>query len=680
MSFLNPIFLLGLAALAAPILVHLVRRTRAQRVEFASLMFVRRVPQRTIRRRRLHNLLLLALRSLALLLIVLAFSRPYFTGGNAAEAGGSGRATVILLDTSFSMRYGQRFEQAKARARAILDQAGNGEQVALVTFGQGYEVLSRFTAETGKVRALIEGAQAGLSGTDYVQALRGTESLFKEAGQAEQRIILISDFQATGWNPAEASFRLSQNVKLVPMDVSEQPAPNLAIIDLNAQPLIYQQKYTDKLAARVANYSDEARESVRIEFQINDHTVEKRELKLAARDTQMIELTGFNLSEGVNRGVLIASDDTFPLDNRFYFTLRRQEQAKALVIETAVRGRGESFYLRNALTTGENLPFAWTVKSAGSVNPAELTEYRVIILNDAGGLNPALTAQLVRFVESGGGLVIAAGRHLEAEEFNQAFKAIAPATLGEAVQLRGEYVVMSEIKTDHPIFEIFQQSGRLAAARVFGYRRAAPQEKAAVLARFEDGSPALIEGAFGNGKVLLFTSTLDAAWNDLPLTPLYLPLLRQMARYLGVREERAWHPLGQAFTARAAKDGSLPAVDTPGGERLTERTQTATGDLLINAREQGFYRLRYPDRAEFAAADLDGKESDLAPLKLDEFLAAVTGADPQAAQAPQASAKPSHEEIEARQRVWWLLLIAGLALFVAEAILARRTRMAKVIG
>ena len=61
MSFLNPLFLLGVAALAAPILVHLVRRTRARKVQFPALVFVRQIPQRTIRRRTVHNLFLLLL-------------------------------------------------------------------------------------------------------------------------------------------------------------------------------------------------------------------------------------------------------------------------------------------------------------------------------------------------------------------------------------------------------------------------------------------------------------------------------------------------------------------------------------------------------------------------------------------------------------------------------------------
>lgn len=677
MSFLNPLFLIGLAAVALPVIVHLVRRTRARRVEFASLMFVRQVPQRTIRRKQLHNLLLLVLRSLAFLLLVLAFARPYFRGSAASAVAGN-RATVILLDTSFSTRYKDRFNQIKSRAKTIANEASSNEKLALVTFNQASEVQSRFTNDRAKLQALIDGAQPGLAATNYAQALQSAEELMNEAGVQERRVVLISDFQASGWNAADTTFKLNKEIKLVTIDVSDGSTANLAVTEVSAQPVIYQQKYADQLAARVQNFGDEEKGGVRVEFLLNDHTVEKREIKVPPRETALVEFSDFNLSEGTNRGLITVSGDDFTADNNFYFTLRREPQGQALVIENA--GRGESLFLKNALTTGENLPFAVTIKSAGSVNPADLASYKVVILNDAEGLSAALANALQQFVERGGGVVIAAGRHTEASALNDTLKAIAPATLGDAVQLKSEYATLSEIKTDHPVFDVFRESGRLAAARVFGYRRATPIEKSSVLARFEDGSPALVEASFGNGKVLLFTSTLDSSWNDLPLTPIYLPLVRQMVRYLGERDARAWHVVGQTFTAHPAKDGSLPAVDAPSGGRLTERNQTAAGELIVKAREPGFYKLRYSQAAEFAAVDLDGKESDFTKLNVEEFVAAVTGADKQGAQASAAQAKLSGEETEAQQRVWWPLLIAALALFVAEAVLARRTKMARVIG
>ncbi len=668
--------------MAVPVIVHLVRRTRAPRVEFPSLMFVRRIPQRTIRRRRMQNWLLFALRCLAFMLLVSAFGRPYFGSGQADTNRGQ-RANVILFDNSFSLRYGNRFDQAKQRARAIIDETRGAEPTMLVTFGQNYESQNKFTNDTGQLRAALDSVKPGSDATDYVQALRGAEGLFKESAAAEKRIILISDFQASGKNAAEAAYRLPSNIKLVTIDVGEQDSPNLAVTDVGLEPMIYQAKYSNKLTARIANFSDEEKTGVRVEFQLNDSPVAKREVKIAPRDATTVEFTDFNLNEGVNRCVIVIEGDNFPFDNRFNFTLRRAEQMKALAIETATRGRSESFYLRNALTTGENLPFNLEIKSAGSVNPNDLSAYRVILLNDA-PVNQALAAGLIKFVESGGGLVMATGPHTDLAAFNQVFQNFAPAKLEEAVRLTGgrgaDSVVMSEIKTDHPIFEVFKRSGRLATAHFFGYVRATVSEGAGVIARYEDSSPALIEANRGAGKLLLFTSTLDASWNDLPLTPIYLPLIRQMARRLGERDERAFILVGETFTAPPAKDGNPPAVDAPTGERITDRKQTNNGELIVAAREPGFYRLRYTGNSDFAAVNLLSKESDLTRLDVNDFVTAMTGADPKPGAADVAQGKLSNEEIESRQRVWWILLFAALLLFITEAVLARRMKMARVIN
>src|SRR5437870_10873685 len=98
MAFLNPIFLLGAIAAGLPLLVHLVRRTRAPRIQFPSLMFLRKIEQKTIRRRKLRNLLLLLLRCAALLLLAFAFSRPFFTGSSPVSASGDHVSTVILVE------------------------------------------------------------------------------------------------------------------------------------------------------------------------------------------------------------------------------------------------------------------------------------------------------------------------------------------------------------------------------------------------------------------------------------------------------------------------------------------------------------------------------------------------------------------------------------------------------
>jgi hypothetical protein len=304
----------------------------------------------------------------------------------------------------------------------------------------------------------------------------------------------------------------------------------------------------------------------------------------------------------------------------------------------------------------------------------------LVILNDTGPISSALADALVKFVEAGGQIIVSTGPRTEADAFNGSLQRISPARLREAVQTKaGDSVAITEVKFDHPIFEVFQESGRLASANVIGYFRSEPNANAAVLARFEDGSPALVEGHTGKGRVLLFTSSLGPSWNDLPLTPLYLPFIHQMVRYAGAREENSWYGLGQTFTVAKQHEAAPPAVDTPAGARLSENRLTPDGDLLVTAREPGFYRLRYNERPGFAAVDIDGAEGDFTKLNFPEFVVAVTGGAGNA-EGAGANGNLSNEEVEGRQRVWWSLLLVALILLLAESVLARRTKMVKMIG
>lgn len=680
MSFLNPFFWFGIAAVAAPILVHLVRRSRARRVEFPALLFVRQVPQRTIRRRTIHNLVLLVLRCLAILLVVLAFTRPFFTGRSAAKESNSAGAIVILIDTSLSMRREQLFALAQRRAESTIDDAREGDRLALVSFGKRYEVISRFTADKTKIRAALKSLNVGWEGTDYEQSLRGAAGLFGDLkASGPKRIVLISDFQAAGWSQANATFKLSGDIQLQTIDVEgNSPAANVAVTSVEAHGVIFGQKYTDNVAVRLNNFSDTPRDHLIVDFQINDQTVEKRELTLGARDAKLVEFTGFNLAEGANRGTIEIAANDFAPDNRFYFTLRREVPAKALIIEGASRGRSESLYLQSALTANEDLPFTFTLKNAGAVDPASIADLSLVILNDAGRLSPVLSESLTKFVETGGQLIVSTGPQTDADSFNRSLERIAPAILRDSVQAR-ESVAITDVKFDHPIFEVFREGGRLASGRVFGYFRSEPRASATVLARYDDGSPMLIEASAGTGRVLLFTSTLGASWNDLPLTPLYLPFVHQLVRYAGAREESSSYALGQTFTVAKERQAPPPAVDSPSGARLTGIHLTPGGDLLVTGQEPGFYRLRYSNRPDFAAVDIEGTEGDFSKLNFNEFMAGVTGGSGNS-EASGTNRRSTNEEIEARQRVWWPLLFAALLILVTESLLARHTRMSRMVG
>jgi hypothetical protein len=677
MAFLSPLFLLGAIAAAVPLLVHLVRRTRATRVPFASLMFLRRIEQKTIRKRHIRNILLLLMRCAALLLLALAFARPYFTQQNSLAAGEQQASSVILIDSSFSMRYPGVFDRAKDAAREAIANTNAQERIAVISFGQSYEILMPLKASRAEATAIVDQMQAGLTATDYLQAIQAADAMLKEAGGSVRRVYLISDFHSAGWNRTAAPVKLSPGVELITRDISASERNNIAVSQVRAESLVYALKYPGKITTTLNNFSADSGSETTVDFKLNDLVVERRAVDIDPADSASIDFSGFNVTEGPNRATIEITGDNFPVDNKYFFTINRRNQTRALAIETASRGRSETFFVSHALNAGESGQYALAVKSSGSANPAEIDTYERIILNDPDRISDALADSIRSYVERGGGLILVAGRHIDHADVNKLFGSILPAELGEAVQTRS-FAMLSQIKTDHPIFNVFAQGGRLASTRVYGFRRAVPKDGAQTIAALDDGSPVIIEGTAGRGKVLLITTTFDTAWNDLPITPMFLPLVRQMLEYMGGRANAPVYTVGQALIIPPDRDGSLPAIDSPAGGRLETRA-SSTGEVAIQANEIGFYRLRYRDRDEYVAVNVDAKESDLTKLDIDEFRANIL---PEGSEQSSSPFTPglTPEEIEGRQRLWLPLLIAALALFIGEALIARRIRLAKVIG
>ncbi len=135
-----------------------------QIIAFPSLMFVRRVPYESVRRRKIRHWALLAMRLAALALIVAAFARPFFRGGGVAAMAGGAREVVVLLDRSYSMGYGDRWTRAQAAARKVLDALGPADRASLVFFGTGAEVALQSIDDRARLAAAAGGGHAGRRG------------------------------------------------------------------------------------------------------------------------------------------------------------------------------------------------------------------------------------------------------------------------------------------------------------------------------------------------------------------------------------------------------------------------------------------------------------------------------------------------------------------------------------
>jgi hypothetical protein len=674
MSFLSPFLFVGLGTIAVPIIVHLIQRERKRVIEFPSLMFVQKIPYQSVRRRRIRHWYLLLMRALAIALIVAAFARPYLPARAAAALAATGgtREVVILLDQSASMGYGDRWQRARDQASKVISSIGPADKATLVLFSRNAEENMRATSDRGRLEAALRAANLTASGTRYGPALKLAESILGRSTLQRKEAVLISDFQKTGWTGSE-DVHFPEGMALTPVSVATETVANIAVPSVTFARSSFSGQERITVTAGVANKSTTAATSVPVALELEGHVIETQPVNIAPNATASVSFQPFTLSEPTVHGTIRAGSDPMPADNSFDFIVTPSQSMAILIVDS---GAGtSSFFLNKALNIGNTPTFKVETVPAGRATPQMLAGHAAVILNDT-MLPPGLAGgALKKFVEGGGGLLIAVGEHTN---WPPNESDLLPGQFGQTIdRMDGRGATVGFRDYSHPVFEVFKapRSGDFSAARVMRYRSLQASPDARVIARFDDGGIAAAERRVGAGRVIVLTTTLDDSWNDLELKPVYLPLVHQLVKYVGQYEQSSsWSTVGQVVDlATAFKSKSDRVVVTPSGQRQ----QFGAGDpSVLELAEHGVYEIRAastpsakPDRI---AVNIDPAESDLTPLDSSELVASATG---HASQSETAAAEPASltpEEAEKRQNLWWYLLIGGLGLLIAEIVVANR--------
>jgi hypothetical protein len=692
-SLLVPAFLAGLAALAVPIWIHLTNRERREVMRFPSLMFLSQIPYRTVRRQKLRNLLLFALRSAAIILLVAAFSRPFLERADLGSAAIlDAREIVILVDRSFSMGYGDRWDRARAEAHRVVDGLGPEDRVTLAFFDERARSASGRTGDRAALHAAIDRGELGSGATRFAPALRLARSALEGSRLPRREVVLISDYQRRGWLDREP-VQLPGGAELVVVDVAAGEPDNLAVTDVSLRREVDSGRERVIVAARVVHRGSEPPGEVEATLDIDGQTVAATSVQLDADAATLASFEPVVLPPGPSRATVRIADDRLPADNAFHFVVEPGQGVSTLIVQSD-RGRSDrSLFVRRALATSHRPPINVRLVSMSDLRADELALSDLVVLNDAPLPDPARARAISDYVEAGGGLLVALGPASGADDWGLDAVELLPGSPGAVVDVnRGAR--LAALDHSHPAFEIFRtpRSGDFSAARFYRYRAVTPDSGASVLARFDDGGPALLEKRVGRGGVLLWTSTLDRFWNDMAVQPVFVPFLHRLARHAaGFGEQEMWYTVGQTVdlatrreletaagssAADAAGQRELVAV-APGGGRTAYTL--AGSDRFVPVAEQGFYELRDLDATGSPllvfAANLDYTESDLTPLDTEELQAAVLAAPIQGAEA--GAGVVSIEDRERRQSLWWYIIVVAALLLAAETLFSNRLSRAQ---
>ena len=671
MVFLTPLFLIGLLAALIPVAIHLIRREKPPKVMFSTIRFLKKTSKKLVLFQHLQQIALLLLRAAVIVLLVLAFARPLFNQSVARLLDADPQSAVILLDLSMSMRWQDNFDQAKAEALAVVDRLSGGDELGLIAFSGAAEVVRELDTEGGQLRELIESfGEPGFGSTRYYPNLRLADQMLEDSRYENRAIYLISDFQEVGLQGADESWKLAPGVALYLIDVGSADSENLVLTDVRSPEQLLEDSAQQQILARVRSTGTQYLENGEVSLSLNGQMVDRRPVDLTDRSEQVVTFAVDFEAEGDYVGEIRVAGDDFADDNAYYFTVDVLPKINVLLVNGEASDNwfdDEGHWFGLAVSSTDSSPFSLETIDPAELSAAAMRQSDVVALLNVGELTSSQAAALSEYVVNGGSLLIAPGDRVDERAFNQQLGEISPARLEQVGLLgRDDYLVIADYDRRHPIL---RPLGSDWSARFQGHWRLTPSEDAKVLMQFDNTEAALVEKDVGEGKILLFASSLDLEWNNLALQGLFLPFVHETLRHL-VRSEagQSAYEIGDSINlAQFVSDAEVAVRDANGRSVSLEANnlQRATSPGLFTA-TSGAVSSRY-------AVNILPEESNFTRVATSTLYDAVVNPDTSPLQSREAQTAQLIEELENPQRLWWWILTLVMVLLLVEVLVANRT-------
>ena len=695
MGFLNIAFLFGLVAAAVPIVIHLLNRRRVKKIKFSSLEFLEEVNKQRMRRMNLTRILILLLRTLAVIMIVIAFSRPTMRSG-FLFAGSVPKNVVICLDNSYSMGVNQEtgtaFDAAKKISKDIVDEAANNDELNLVLFSKSAEpVLEKGTRNRGVLKSAIDRAAVSNETTSLRGAVDRALTLVHDSDVDGGEIYVISDFRYSTDSTIVDESKTPANVRIYFVPAYKGDADNVSIDRVAVPRKLLRPGEVVKVGVTTTNYAKDTPANVSLELLVEGERKAEQVLELTPGASQT---TTFPLSlskPGRYHARVSKNHDRLTVDDDRYFLIDVSNTIPVTIVGGGTRsmpgglaGNNEKmppgFYVEKALNPrgvndGE---FNVTAIAERDVTASSLPANGVVVWVSPQAMESRRLALIERHVRRGGGLLVFLGGADRAVMDEPAFKALV-GIRGAAEKEGQPQPAFTSFEKQHPVFNLFTKDELelLSRARVGAYTAARGVAPDSVVAYIGGGDPAAWECVRGRGRVFVFAASPDLEGGDIPLSPMFLPLMHTSVTYLassgeapGAAEHYVGAPIEFNLTQKVPDESQL-AVHDPGGAQQKPTIIDGTGEPQITVQEPaevGFYRL-YRDTTRVAeeAVNVDARESNLSlsslPKKKPKAVTVV--------EAGQTFRTDLRQAKEGRE-VFAIFLMIAIAALVAESLLGRK--------
>jgi hypothetical protein len=688
MSFLAPLFLVGLAALAAPILMHMIRREAKGQQTFGSLIFLEASPPTMMRRSRIEHWLLLLLRSLAILLLVAAFARPYWRMAASPPMVTAHPRRVILLDRSASMSRAGIWDKASERVRQIIEETPPEISLGLYTFS--HDLLPVLEVDVagpppserrGLLLSRLMLLRPDDGGTDLGSALAALAGqLETEGAEAEEQdvpseIVLVSDLQAGSQVDALANYPWPKNCCLRIEKISAVESSNLstAFLDIeeDAQPI-------EEIPIRLFNRGGDARQTAELQWlDATGQPLGKAGLQREVAANQGLVVRMPKLDQP--QGILEVRGDQATFDNRRWFAQVPEKAMGWVCLDTASGNTAEDlgFFLEQLPLDKAERKVSFSRRLPGSAEAWPATS-QVPLVVASHRLTGRDAARWRKELEQGqhGLWVLDAAMEDKAvrAEFESAWENLVGSRLAGLSEADSQQdALLERIDFNDPIFRSLADSrfNDFTKIRFWHHRRIEldPATPWRMVGWFDDDSPALMNLPVGRGQLWVLAAGWQPRESQLALSSKFVPILSAIFDNAAPRERFA-----QALeTGNRIVIGEDEQWLDPSGQEI-QSTSAENSSRSFIADKLGFYQLSQAGSSRKLACNLPIAESDTRDLELEklERLGVNIGLLPTPEKQQRQAEQQQLVELEKQQQLWRWCMASMLGVIALESILAFR--------
>ncbi len=713
MTFLNPIVLFGLLAASIPVLLHIFNLRKLKTIEFSTLSFLKELQKTKIRRLKIRQILLLVLRTLLIVLLVTAFSRPTLKGTLAEGVGPRSKTTaVFLIDDSYSMTgaddQGELLKQAKQSAAQALNLLRNGDEVFLVKLseatGEPTENQKIPMRSFASLRSAIAEIRPSYIHRNMEPAFLTISQLLGSSLNFNKEVYLFSDFQSgilkSATKRRDVRF-FTPETRFFVIPVGNRRLQNVSVEAVSIPNSIFEPGMPFSVVAKITNGGENEIVNTIVSIFAGGTRVAQKGATIAGMSSADVSLSVVPKSSGFLEGMVSLENDDLEFDNTRYFVVPIPTELRVLLVGP----RADLRYLRTALETrgaSDTSLLRITETVAERLSSNQISAADVIVLSNVREFSPTQVDRLRMFVSQGGGMMFFPGPSTTQQSFNSILAT--SLRLPSLVAVEGLSQVQSQSflefdQTDlrHPIFtgmfeeEIGSQDRnergrtvkRIESAKVKAFARYLANAQSLPVITLSNGAPFLLDQRVGEGRVLLFSVAANLEWSDFPLKGLFVPLMHRTLSYLARdQSQRASLLVGNDVVVKNIRSpASAFTVQDPRKNEFSVQATIRGAERTIRLPETslpGIYIVKSGNEViRKFAVNITPEESQTE--KDEKALAALlewAGIEPSSVHVAQNAKELPRVVTESRYglELWKHFLIAALIVAIAEMLVAKDSR------